>query len=131
MEPIDGIMIDKRVESVFAEVLAEFRDWKVKYSKHLLRPLSIGKRVPSIPTSSDSSNIDGDSDTEQRLVQQVTVTSYSEDGTSASTSTISLQVIRAEVLEPHEPYESCAPISRNVFKGDDNDRMAFIPFVDS
>ncbi|OAX43422.1 SET domain-containing protein [Rhizopogon vinicolor AM-OR11-026] len=133
MESIDEpTTIDNRVESVFAEVLAEFRDWKVKYSEHLLRSLSIGKRVPPVPTLSDSGNIDGDSDTdkEQKLVQHVTVTSYSEDGTPTSTSTISLQVIRAEVLEPHEPYESCAPISRNVFRGDDDDRMAFIPFAD-
>ncbi|KAG1754568.1 hypothetical protein EDB19DRAFT_1626406 [Suillus lakei] len=60
----------------------------------------------------------------------VTVTSYSEDGPSRSTSTISLQVVHAELLEPHKPYEYCSPISRNIFRGDDDDMMAFIPFAD-
>ncbi|KAJ8596825.1 SET domain-containing protein [Rhizopogon salebrosus TDB-379] len=47
-----------------------------------------------------------------------------------STTRISLQVIHAEAFEPHAPYESYSPIPRNVFKGDDDDRMAFIPFAD-
>ncbi|KAG1877921.1 hypothetical protein DFJ58DRAFT_648419 [Suillus subalutaceus] len=60
----------------------------------------------------------------------VAVTSYSEDGTSRSTSTISLQVIHAELLEPHKSYEYCTPISRNIFRGDDDDMMPFIPYAD-
>ncbi|KAG2158318.1 uncharacterized protein EDB93DRAFT_1296019, partial [Suillus bovinus] len=55
---------------------------------------------------------------------------YFEDGTPRSTSTISLQVVHAELLGPHRSYEYCTPISRNVFKGDDDDMMAFIPYAD-
>ena len=138
-EPIDEpISISNLVQSVFTEVLEEFRDWKIKYCEHILRSLSLGGSwVPhvTVPIISDSGEIDEDpesdtdADTEQSQ-QQIAVTSYSEDGTVESTSTISLQVIHARAFEPHAPYESCAPISRNVFKGDDDDRMAFIPFAD-
>lgn len=138
-EPVDEpITIPNLVQSVFAEVSEEFCDWKVKYSEHILRSLSLGGGwVPhaTIPIISDSGEIDEDpeSDTDTadaEQSQQVAVTSYSEDGTLKSTSTISLQVIHAQAFEPHAPYEYCAPISRNVFKGDDDDRMAFIPFAD-
>jgi hypothetical protein len=60
----------------------------------------------------------------------VAVTSYSEDGTSRSTSTIPLQVVHVELLEPHRSYEYCTPISRNIFRGDDDDMMPFIPYAD-
>ncbi|KAG1905918.1 uncharacterized protein F5891DRAFT_942630 [Suillus fuscotomentosus] len=60
----------------------------------------------------------------------VALTSYSEDGTPRSTSTISLQVVHAELFEPHKPYEYCTPISRNIFRGDDDDMMPFIPYAD-
>lgn len=131
----EPITIPNLVQSVFTEVLEEFRDWKVKYSEHILRSLSLGGGcVPhvTVPIISDGGEIDEDpkSDTDTEQSRQVAVTSYSEDGTLESISTISLQVIRAPAFEPHAPYESCAPISRNVFKGDDDDRMAFIPFAD-
>jgi histone-lysine N-methyltransferase EZH2 len=129
----DDHTIHNLVQSVFTEILAEFRDWKIKYSEHILRSLSLGKRVPLVPVPIlDSGSIGGDfhldAGEEQRAV---TMTTYSEDGTeSMSTTRISLQVIHAEAFEPHAPYESYSPIPRNVFKGDDDDRMAFIPFAD-
>ncbi|KAG0705966.1 hypothetical protein DFH29DRAFT_799275 [Suillus ampliporus] len=135
VQPSDDSPIYKLVQSVFAEVLAEFRDWKVKYCEHILHSLSHGKRSPRVPILDGDGtplnivgNVGGspDRDTE-RLVA---VTSYSEDGTPRSTSTIPLQVVHAELLEPHKPYESCSPISRNIFRGDDDDAMAFIPYAD-
>jgi hypothetical protein len=106
------------VQPVFAEVLAEFRDWKVKYSEGILRSPSLGERVPLAPVPIlDSGSIDGDlhpdADEEQRIV---TVTTYSEGGAESTSATrISLQVMHAEAFEPHEPYESYTLILRNVF----------------
>jgi len=129
--------IHQLVQSVFTEVLAEFRHWKVKHAEHILRSLTFGERsFPPAPVINNSSNappgivdtnhsLDGDSDT-----LNLPVTSYSADGTPKSMTVVSLQVIHADVFEPHQPYESCSAISRNVFKGDDDDKMAFIPFAD-
>lgn len=134
----DESTVHHLIQSVFTEVLAEFRDWKVKHSEQFIRSLAIDKRdSPVLIFDSGNTSLgvvdrthgtDGDSDTGQTLV--LPVTSYSADGTPKSTSVISLQVIHAEVLEPHKRYESCCPISRNIFRGDDDDRMAFIPFAD-
>ncbi|KAF9222593.1 SET domain-containing protein [Gyrodon lividus] len=33
-------------------------------------------------------------------------------------------------MVPHPPYESCSPVSRTIFKGDDDDNMDFIPYAD-
>jgi hypothetical protein len=33
----DDHTIHNLAQSVFAEILAEFRDWKIKYSEHILR----------------------------------------------------------------------------------------------
>jgi hypothetical protein len=114
----DEHTIHNLVQSVFAEVFAEFRDWKVKHSEHILHSLSLGERAPLAPVPIlDSRSIDGDlhpdADEEQRVV---TVTTYSEGGAESTAATrISLQVIHAEVFEPHEPYESYSSIPRNMF----------------
>ncbi|KAG2157297.1 hypothetical protein DEU56DRAFT_763960 [Suillus clintonianus] len=135
LQPSGDPPIHKLAQSVFAEVLAEFSGWKIKYSEHVIRSLSRGTRIPRVPISEgDSTPLHAvgkvgeglDRDTERRIA----VTAYSEDGTPSSTSTISLQVVHAELLEPHKPYEYCSPISRNIFKGDDDDMMAFIPYAD-
>ncbi|KAI9572122.1 hypothetical protein HD554DRAFT_2015772 [Boletus coccyginus] len=56
---------------------------------------------------------------------------YSPEGTVVEISSVELEVIRLSLsLEPHPPYESCSPLHRSVFKGDDSDSMDFVPFAD-
>ncbi|KIM53664.1 hypothetical protein SCLCIDRAFT_1157353 [Scleroderma citrinum Foug A] len=56
---------------------------------------------------------------------------YSPNGEIESETSTPLQVINLiPDLTPHPPYESCAPISRNLFRGDDADAMAFVPYAD-
>src|SRR6267154_3345174 len=85
VEPSDESPTHKLVQSVFAEVLAEFNGWKVKHCEHVLRSLSHGKRSLHVPISDSDSTpfsvvgrVGGSPDTDtERLVA---VTSYSEDG---------------------------------------------------
>lgn len=135
LQPGDNPPIHKLVQTVFAAVLAEFSGWKVKYCNHFIRSLSHVTQSPRVPVP------DGDSTTfhvvgkasggpDRDTERMVAVTSYSEDETSRSTSMISLQVVHAKLLEPHKSYEYCTPISRNIFRGDDDDMMPFIPYAD-
>ncbi|KAI6032780.1 hypothetical protein F5J12DRAFT_712950 [Pisolithus orientalis] len=56
---------------------------------------------------------------------------YSPDRQVLSETSISLEVIdMVPLLDAHPPYESCSPSPRNVFKGDDDDKMVFIPYSD-
>lgn len=133
--PSDDLSIHKLVQTVFAEVLAEFSGWKVEYCKHFIRSLSHVTQNPRVPIpDGDSTRLHivgkagGSPDGDKEIT--AAVTDYSEDGTPRSTSSISLQVVHAELLEPHKSYEYCTPISRNIFRGDDDDMMPFIPFAD-
>lgn len=135
LRPSDDSSIHKLVQTVFAEVLAEFSGWKVKYCEHFIRSLSHVTQSPRVPIpDGDSTRLHivgkagGSPDGDKEIM--VAVTDYSEDGTPSSTSSISLQVVHAELLEPHRSYEYCTPISRNIFRGDDDDVMPFIPYAD-
>lgn len=135
LQPGDNSPTHKLVQTAFAEVLAEFSGWKVKYCNHFIRSLSHVTQSSRVHIPDDDrtafhliGKASGGPDRDTERV--VAVTSYSEDGTSRSTLMTSLQVVHTELLEPHKSYEYCTPISRNIFRGDDDDMMPFIPYAD-
>ncbi|KAH7922106.1 SET domain-containing protein [Leucogyrophana mollusca] len=49
---------------------------------------------------------------------------------ASTTQYFNVNTITAEEFPPHKPYESCSPLPRTIFKGDDADEMPFIPYAD-
>lgn len=125
------------VRSVLSQVQAEFSVWTWTYSRRALRTL----QFPSEPFDPPNGHLKCSvlptdfpkaSCHEARTCTVAAMqTTYSPDGEIESKTSTPLQVIDLiPVLTPHPPYESCAPLSRNLFRGDDPDAMAFIPYAD-
>ena len=56
---------------------------------------------------------------------------YSLDEDVIENSSVELEIVHiSSSVETHPPYESCSPLHRSVFKGDDSDNMDFIPYAD-
>ncbi|KAG9316409.1 hypothetical protein JVU11DRAFT_2443 [Chiua virens] len=81
------------------------------------------------PSPSSDPRLDGqDVNYPSLLVSQEV---YSPDGAVIEISSLKLDVIHlSSPLEPHPQYESCSPLHRSVFKGDDSDNMDFVPYAD-
>ncbi|KAI0062809.1 SET domain-containing protein [Artomyces pyxidatus] len=64
-------------------------------------------------------------------ISRFLVTDYSEAGDELGSSAVApLRSTQVVDIQPHAPYEACAPATRNIFVGDDPDHMPFIPFED-
>lgn len=125
------------VRSVLSQVQAEFSVWTWTYSRRALRALSFPLEPFDPPNgylkySVPATDFPKASCHEARTCTVAAMqTTYSPNGEIESETSTPLQVINLiPDLTPHPPYESCAPISRNLFRGDDADAMAFVPYAD-
>ncbi|KAL4074318.1 hypothetical protein J3A83DRAFT_4187786 [Scleroderma citrinum] len=122
------------VSAVLSQVQTEFSVWSWAYTRKILRvlafpPETYHELAPILnPPNEHSKAIGGDCHEAQTTTVTALQTTYSPDEEIES---VSFRVIDlAPALTPHPLYESCSPSSRNVFKGDDDDSMAFIPYAD-
>ena len=123
------------VRSVLSQVQAEFSLWSWTYSRKKLRTLSFPSSAPFDPPGDHPKVFPDHPKPIHHEAWTHTVTAlqrtYSPDGDIKSDASVPLEVIDLiPALAPHPPYESCAPLSRSVFRGDDPDAMAFIPYAD-
>lgn len=142
------LSVPELVLCVFLEVQTEFTKWNhtscrrdLQSSASPLFPrsssfeyrLSQGSKRPSVSARSidllnaggDAQSLAASSTTKARVLQ----TLYSTDVTT-TTETLLDTIEIGPPFGPHPPYESCSPLHRNVFKGDDDDNMRFIPYAD-
>ena len=133
------------VRRVLSQVQTEFTMWDAAHCHRALTSFAASStwrlcshpnfRSPSMASMTATSNsrpdarhIASDANSPSPLVSQEC---YSPDGAVVEISSAKLQVIHlSSSVEPHPPYESCSPLHRSVFKGDDSDNMDFIPFAD-
>ncbi|KAF9244981.1 SET domain-containing protein [Melanogaster broomeanus] len=132
---------------VLSQVQTEFTRWNSAYCRQTLQSLrSVSSNSPpfldsdpfcSPSTSSIATSIDSRSDARQvseaasTPLPQVVQRTYSVCGAVTEELSTQLEVVHlAPSMDPHPPYEDCSPLPRNIFKGDDNDNMNFIPFAD-
>lgn len=132
------------VQSVLSQLQTEFAEWSWNYSRQVLQTLSPSRERLRVSFDALESKNSAPSDTIRATelrennwheTRTGTVTAvqimYSPDRQVLSETSISLEVIdMVPVLDAHPPYESCSPSPRNVFKGDDDDNMVFIPYSD-
>lgn len=134
------------VLSVLLEVQAEFATWSIPYAEAMLCtpsfPAVLLEPDPQLIRVPDPSRFICTSDPEEREQSAqrclshsdpvyIVRRSYSPDGTSGVEKRTELPVVKFTLmLESHPTYDSCAPLARSVFKGDDDDRMPFLPYAD-
>ncbi|KAH7888330.1 SET domain-containing protein [Phlebopus sp. FC_14] len=130
------------VQSVLSSVHAEFTSWNNAYCERALSTLA----SPSPKTQGSyrflpdtSSKVCIPDPSSSKIVDDTPVptcslralrTSYSQDGCRLETPIYLDTYDISTPLSPHPPYEFCAPVARNLFKGDDDDNMPFIPYAD-
>ena len=131
------------VQNILSQVQAEFIVWNAGHCHQTLTSLTAPSnwrscrhpdfRSPtlvSIPPTSNSSPEVGCVIPEVNS-SLLSIQVYSPEGTVIETSSVKIEVIHAiSSLEPHPRYESCSPLHRNLFKGDDSDNMDFVPYAD-
>lgn len=133
------------VRSVLSQVQTEFTTWNVAYCRQTLssftassnwqsclhpdlRSPGLASMTATFNSSPDARLVVSEANSPSPLLSQQV---YSPDGTVIEASSVKLEVIHiTSSVEPHPPYESCSPLHRNVFKGDDSDNMDFIPYAD-
>ncbi|KAG8213745.1 hypothetical protein J3R82DRAFT_10451 [Butyriboletus roseoflavus] len=131
------------VRRVLSQVQTEFTMWNASHChqaftsfapsstwRSCLHPNLRSPTLASMTTTSNSSPspVASEANSPLPLVSQEV---YSPDGAVVEISSVKLEVIHlSSSAEPHPPYESCSPLHRSVFKGDDSDNMAFIPYAD-
>jgi len=139
------ISTSELVRRVLAQVQAEFTVWNVAHCRQTLTSFTAAStwqsclhpdlRLPSLASMTATSSLSRDIRTvapeDNFPLPLVFQEVYSPEGTVVEISSVKLEVIRLSLsLEPHPPYESCSPLHRSVFKGDDSDSMDFVPFAD-
>ncbi|KAH7913721.1 SET domain-containing protein [Hygrophoropsis aurantiaca] len=138
----ESLTLSRLVYSIFSEVWKEYWKWDRQYSHDALQSLSFSN-TPYVHRQDDlskllctsstppSSTRDERFDKGTRDQDFVTVYSRNHNFSVSRVEFLSEHTIVADsTFEQHKPYESCSPLSRTVFKGDDADKMAFIPYVD-
>ncbi|KAF8441441.1 hypothetical protein L210DRAFT_3663898 [Boletus edulis BED1] len=133
------------VQSVFSQVQTEFTEWNVTHCHQVLTsftaPSTWRSRLhPDLrsPTLASITAIPNPSLDARPALQGVDFASplvsqevYASDGAVIEVSSVKPDIIYlTSSLEPHPPYESCSPLHRSVFHGDDSDNMNFIPYAD-
>ena len=130
------------VRSVLSQVQTEFTAWNVAYCHQILTSLAAPStwrsclhpdlRLASMDaTPRSSSDVPSVSPVANSPAPLVFQELYSPDGVVIESSSMKLEIFHlSSSLEPHPPYESCSPLHRSVFKGDDSDNMDFIPYAD-
>lgn len=131
----------KLVRNVLSQVQAEFASWNVAYCHHVLTSFTAPSswrsrlhpdfRLPSLASITAPPSLSSATYEAPYSAQLVSQEIYSPDGTVVDISSVKLEIIHlSSTLESHPPYESCSPLHRSVFKGDDSDNMAFMPYAD-
>ncbi|KAH0827556.1 hypothetical protein J3R83DRAFT_4277 [Lanmaoa asiatica] len=133
------------VRRVLSQVQTEFAMWNVAHCRQAftsftasstwqsclhpdLRSPGLASMAATTNSSPDARPAVSEANSPSALVSQQV---YSPDGAVIEISSVKLEVIRlTSSVEPHPPYESCSPLHRSVFKGDDSDNMDFIPYED-
>lgn len=133
------------VRSILSQVQSEFTAWNVPHCHQVLTSLTPPSawrsclhpdlRLPTLASMAatpsplpDARPAAPEANSLSPLVSQEV---YSSDGAVIESSSVVLEIIPlSPAMEPHPPYESCSPLHRSVFKGDDSDNMCFIPYAD-
>ncbi|KAF8558004.1 SET domain-containing protein [Imleria badia] len=139
------MLTSKLVQRIFSQVRTEFTEWNVAHCHQALTSFTASStwqsclhpdlRLPSLASieaiprsSSDIPPAAPEASSPAPLVFQEV---YSPDGAVIESSSVKLEILHlSSSLEPYPPYESCSPLHRSVFKGDDSDNMDFIPYAD-
>ena len=108
------------VKSVFRDVWTEFYVWEKKYCRDTLA--SLAKNRPTNTRHANSSS----AARKQRLDDiKAKLEECMQDEVELSDDDI-----EAPAVQPYPSYEASAPISSNIWRGDDSPLMPFIPYAD-
>ncbi|KAG6378129.1 hypothetical protein JVT61DRAFT_13815 [Boletus reticuloceps] len=124
------------VQSVLSQVQTEFTEWNVAHCHQVLTsftaPSTWRSRLhPDLPIPNPSPDARPALQVADFPSPLVTQEVYASDGAVIEISSVKSDIIYlTSSLEPHPPYESCSPLHRSVFHGDDSDNMNFIPYAD-
>lgn len=130
-----------QVRRVLSRVQAEFTTWDVAHCHQALTSFTAsstwqsclhpGLRSPSLASMAATPNSLHDARPEaDSPLPVVSQEVYSPDGAVIEISSVKLEIIHTSSSVEHPSYESCSPLQRSVFKGDDSDNMDFIPYAD-
>ncbi|KAI5121113.1 hypothetical protein M0805_002786 [Coniferiporia weirii] len=111
--------ITSLVRSVYCDVWGEFYVWDQAYSESTLHSLR--------RNDSDTALLKDASSIEPQGIDTVTPNTFISNWEFPPGSEGPI-IVKAPKLEPTSSYESCAPMSRNSFVGDDPDELRFLPF---
>jgi hypothetical protein len=105
------------VQSVFQDVWTEFYAWEKDYCRLVFNYGECSTDAPTTKTYKDARNkrLDEINSKVQNCIQDDLEMSDEE--------------IEAPMAQPYSSYETCAPSSSNIWRGDDY-RMLFIPYAD-
>lgn len=122
-----------RTRATFRAVWTEFYEWQQNHARETIRSLAgaAGSSQPA-PSARASSPLGAEEAKLGTLLdvtdtEAVTVWDYA-NSTSIRVSFETVEV--TSTLQSTALYESCAPISRNIFHGDDPSDMPFMPYAD-
>ena len=132
--------MDKSLEqSICEDVFIEFGNWSKRNSQSLLKNICRGKglsgnasfQAPIVDAPFRPADFTSNWDRDKLEWEYPTEDVFVSDKAGGSPMVrykASFDVVPRVV--PFPPYESCAPISGNLWIGDDSDAMPFMPFAD-
>jgi len=118
------------IKNIYRQVDLEYSSWSEEYCIQAIQNLRQTPR-PLPPLQQSSGVYNPAAHDNENNDNMFTITDFGKDCESTSSSSLPATTIAVgKVFRPYPPYDSCAPVSRNLMVGDDPDYLPFIPFLD-